>query len=398
MNKILAISALAGVVILAGCSGGGSGSNSIGSTTGGSTRAAVMLTDSFREDFGHVWATIYHVELVPQGGGAPVVLYDNSAGVQIDLKTLRDANGNRYSFLGNAAIPAGTYTALHISIGSTMQLFQNGAAVGNPIPVSSTIPLDSSGHPQLTLTFKSPKTLGSGTNYLIIDFDLANFVLTNSGVLPAIAEGTGSGLNNPTQAQPGEYQGTVSNLTGTSPTLTFTLTSSTGTTTTVVTSASTAIYGSNNGMLQNGGSASVNGTLDPTTGNLVATEIEVGPSAATSVPSISGTASNINATAGTFAITPVGVRGFLPGTIAINVVTNSSTIFYTDPGTTATAAAFFTALATTPAVSIQGTYDSTTSTFTAITVKITNPANEGGWENGPHPFRGSPKSWGNGHL
>ena len=126
---------------LAGC-GGGSGSAS----TASASRATVLLTDSFREDFGHVWATVYHVELVPQGGGSPFVLFDDPTGRQIDLKTLRDAAGARYSFLGSATVPEGTYTGVSVTIGTTMQLFRSGVAVGDPITVDSSVPLDSSGH------------------------------------------------------------------------------------------------------------------------------------------------------------------------------------------------------------------------------------------------------------
>src|SRR5437879_7318013 len=104
MRKVLAVCALLGGICLVGCGGGGGGSTSL---TSGTSRATVLITDGFREDFSHVWATIYHVELVPQAGtnnGANVVLFDNSAGVQVDLKTLRDSTGARFSFVGSATI------------------------------------------------------------------------------------------------------------------------------------------------------------------------------------------------------------------------------------------------------------------------------------------------------
>ena len=341
MKSIATLGLVACAFALGGCGGSGGGSS-----TGLATRAAVLITDGPREDFAHVWATIYHVAIVPQSG-VPVVLYDNTAGTQIDLKTLRDSSGQRFSFLGSAALPAGTYTAITVTIGPTVQLFRNGVAAGSPLAVSTTLPLDSSGHPIVTDTFASPKTITSGTNNLVLDFNLAHFVVTASNVLPVIEDGSTSGIDDSTRHNDGDYRGTISNLTGTAPVLSFTLTSSSGTATTVVTTASTAIYGT--GTLANGNMVAVTGTLDTTTQNLVATQIEVctaraggGTPADLTGPRDSGTASALNATAGTFTLTTADADNFTLTATTVNVVTTAATLYYTDGGLTATQADFFT--------------------------------------------------------
>lgn len=398
MRNVSILGLLAGVATLAGCGGGSTSSVA----TNGTGRAAVLLTDSPREDYAHIWATIYHVELVPSSG-SNVVLYDSAAGTQIDMKTLRDATGQRFSFLGSAAIPNGTYTGVRITIGSTMQLFQNGTAVGNPLPVDSSVPVDSSGKPIITVTFRSAKTLGTGTTNLIVDVDLAHFVIKNSKVIPAIVKGLETGINDATRHNDGDYQGTVRALSGTAPVLTFTLTKGDSTTVTVVTTASSAIYGY--GTLANASIVEVNGTLDPTTQNLVATQIEICPSGSGGVPSdissprAAGTASSLDATAGSFTLTISRSHGFTPSQTTLNVITSRSTNFVADGGLTITQAAYFAALAATPDTAVVGSYDSGTNTLTATTVKITNHALDGGWEHGQHGFREGidEHNWGHPH-
>ena len=412
MKTIGVIGVLLGAFALAGCGGSGG-------TAGTTGRAAVLLTDSPRDDYAHIWATIYHVELVPQTG-SPVALYDNAAGTQIDLRTLYDSSGQRFSFLGSAAIPAGTYTAINVTLAPTLQLFANGATTGTSVAVDSSVAKDSAGKAVITDTFHSPKTLGATTNSLIVDFNLAHFIIRNSKVVPVVEDGGATGLNDPDRHNGGDYRGVVSGLTGTAPVLTFTLTSggvtsSAGTTTTttttstvtVVTSASTAIYGA--ATLANGAQVAVTGTLDPTTQNLVATQIEVCPTVSAgssgappdfTSPRASGSATALDATAGTFTLTVTDADGFTPGQTTVNVVTNSATQYYADGGVTETEAAFFTALATTPTAQVVGTYAAASNTLTATTLKVMNHAMDGGWENGPHPFRDgiNQGNWGHGRF
>ena len=367
---------------LAGCGGGSS--TFVGGTSGtGTSRAAIFLTDSPREDYGHIWATIYHVELVPQTGAA-VAVFDDPAGKMVDLRRLRDDSGGRFSFLANA------------TIGATIQVFRNGAAVGDPLPVDSSLTKDANGHPVASLTFNRPKTLGESTNTIVIDFDLAHFVVKASGILPVVRDGDPSGIANPERHNPDEYRGVVSSLSGTAPELTFTLTGRDGHATTVVTNASTALYGT--GTIANGAMVNVEGTLDATTQNLVATRLEVCP--VRPPAGAFGTASNLDAAAGTFTLTIVRARGFTPGQTTVKIVTNASTVFHADSGDTQTPAEFFTALAATPTVHVDGVYDSATNTLTATRAKVMDAEQDGGGQHGPHAYRPGvdASNWGHGML
>jgi hypothetical protein len=398
LKRQLGLCAVVGLAILTGCGGGGA----MGGSTSATGRAVLLLTDSFREDYAHVWATIYRVELIPQSG-TPIVLFDDAAGHQIDLKTLRDAAGARFSFLGSAAIPAGTYTGVTVTIAPTMQLFRNGTAVGAPLTVDTALPKDTGGNPILTNTFATPKTFGTETNTVIVDFDLAQFVIRNSNVLPAITDGSSVGVGDPKRHNRDEYRGTVSALSGTSPTLTFTLTRRNGQTISVSTTESTAMYGK--GTLADGSTVEVTGTLDTTAQTLVATAVEVHPVRQTGnghgegrTPNVSGAASSLDAAAGTFTVTVNRTCGFAPEQTSVSVVTNAETTFYTDAGQNASQADFFTALAATPNVIAKGTYDEATNTLTATSVRVVDGTQDGGWMRDKHSFRrgGNAQNWGNG--
>ena len=392
--KITALSIALGALALAGCGGGGS----VGSSGVTGSRATILVTDSPREDYGHVWATIYHVELTPQGGGAPVVVFDNSAGVTLDLKTLRDASGSRYSFLSSASVPAGTYTGASVTVGSTMQLIKTGQTTGTSLTVDSSVTRDANGNAVIPITFRSAKTISATAVNICIDFDLARFIIRGSNILPSVIEGDGAGLSDPARHEKDDYHGTVSGLSGTAPTLTFTLTLGSGQAVTVTTTAATALYGAT---LTDGARIEVEGTLDTTAQTLVATKLEVRGTGSLSddltTPRAGGTASALNGTSGTFTLTIKRAGGFTVSGTTVNVVTNASTVFRGDKGATLTSADFYTALATTPNVGVEGTYDATTNTLTATKARTFDPSKDGiGKVGEKHDFRDATERGGSG--
>lgn len=385
MKRLTAICMILATMSLVGCGGSGGGS-----TTTGGRKVAVLATDSFREDYDQVWATIYKVELLPEGGGAPVVAFDDPTGRQIDLKTLRDATGARYAFLGEATLPAGNYTGVRFTLARDMRLVEHGKTTTSTLPLSSTLPVDGLSHPQLTVSFPSARPLSSTGDDVVVDFDLANFVIQGGRISPSVLEGDRSGLSNPSRHEHEDYKGTVRDLSGTAPTQSFTLNRGRGMTLTVVTTAATAIYGSG-GALADGKPVEVTGRYNATTDRLVATKIEVDDSLGSGsesegshTPEIKGGATSIQATAGTFVVSLRRAKGFAPGQVSVNVITAPNTVFRTDGGRTKTKAEFFALLTTTPYVEVEGTYDAATNTLTAFKAKIEDESDNGGWENESH--------------
>ncbi|WP_395091221.1 DUF4382 domain-containing protein [Armatimonas sp.] len=377
-----ALSIAMGALMLAGCGGGGTSA-----LTG--SRATILVTDSPREDYGHIWATIYHVELTPQGGGAPVVVFDNAAGVTLDLRTLRDASGARYSFLSSATVPAGTYTGVSITVASTMQLIKTGQTTGTSLTVDASVARDVNGNAVIPVTFRSPKTISATATNICIDFDLARFIVRGSNILPSVVEGDGAGLSDPARHEKDDYHGTVSAISGTAPTLSFTLTMGSGQTVAVTTTASTALYGAT---LTEGAKVEIEGTLDTTAQTLVATKLEVRGTGSIAddwkTPRAGGVASALNAAAGTFTLTIQRAGGFTVAGTTVSVVTNASTVFRGDKGAMLAAADFYAALATTPNVGVEGTYDATTNTLTATKARAFDPRKDGiGKVGQKHDFR-----------
>ncbi len=386
ITGLIATAAVGTVAFLTGC-GGGSGSGTMTTGTGG--RAAVYLTDNPREEFSHVWTTIYKVELVPQDGGVNVVVFDDPSGRQIDLKTLRDANGERYAFLSSAEVAEGVYTGAGVTLGETLQLFRAGVTVGDPVTVDAEVPRDANGHAVVTAAFKRPRTLGRVNENVVVDFDLARFVIRGTKILPALGEGLGNGLGDANRHEKDDYRGMVSGLSGTAPTQTFTLTRRRGETVTVTTTAATAIFGDTT--LADGAIADVSGILDPATQSITATAVRTRNAANTprdeaagrGMPRVAGTASDLNADARTLTVTIDRAHGLRVRQTTVAVVLGTDARLRDDSGTPVDAAAFFAALAATPEVHVEGTYDAATNTLTATQARVVDPSKDGqGWARG----------------
>ena len=165
--------ALAVVLLLAGCSGDGSG-------PGGETaRVTLLLTDA-PGDITTAMVTIEEIYL--QGGeGGRVVLMDEP--VTTDLLTLASST---QTLLEDVEVPAGTYSQLRFVIsGAYIEVERDGGATEffasvsdyEGLPENATVAgllimpsLNSSG---LKVNFPGSLTLEEGETTLLVDFDVA---------------------------------------------------------------------------------------------------------------------------------------------------------------------------------------------------------------------------------
>ncbi len=360
---------------LAGCGGGGSGTP--GAPAVRSVNASAFVTDSFREDFDHVWATIFKIEMVATDGTA-VSLFDNPAGKTIDIKSLRDATGARFSFLDKKSIPVGSYTGLRVTMTSSLTLFPKGSASGVATPFDDTFKRDASGNVALSLTFPTAKQEDADDN-LVVDFDLANFKVVNGKITPSLKEGSKNGLGDETRHEEEEVEGVVTGLAGTSPILTFKIGK-----VNVVTSATTNIFNANaqpNAVLAEGQKVEVRGKLNLAGDMFVANAVKIGKldgDGSVKLGDVEGAPSAIDAVKMTFVITVERTKEFQPSKTTVNIVTDANTILRGKSGVTLSVADFYTRLATAKKAEVEGVYDAASNTLTAKRARFEDEGAGGG--------------------
>jgi hypothetical protein len=371
---------LATILIAIGCGGGGASTGTGGGSGGGVGAGSLFITDSL-DNHSQVWITIKKVTLLSTSGN--VVVFDDPAGVTVDLKTLRDANGERYAFLSK--IPAGTYTGIEVLVDKTLTLYQGGSSTGQ----TRVFEGNDGTNAVLSMTFDSPMTITSGTN-LVLDFNLSGWNDNGTTVTgtPFLRLSRGDNLNDNGRHERFMYHGTVQNLQGDAPNQTFTLTRGRHSIT-VKTDENTDIFfesGSDSPALANGQKIHVRGQFSVSDRAVIADFIRIDDVRDDEEEDeVRGTTSNIDAAAGTFVVTIVSADGFLPTSSQVTIAINSNTVFLSESGMTLTREEFFADLTEAEFVEIEGTYDANTNTFTATRVRLEDEDDHnGGGDHGHH--------------
>jgi hypothetical protein len=354
-------------LMVTGCGGG-----SVGSSGG---RLSLFASDSFRDDYTSVWATLMKVEVIAADGSA-VVVFDEPEGKTLDLAALRDASGPRFAFLGNATVPEGDYKSVRVTFAPNLTVLPKEQSTTQALAIHPNVTRDASGNAVVTQPLAASRRLGTGSDDLVVDFDLANFKLQGGKLIPALLEGERTSLGVRSRHESEDYEGTVSALTGNAGSQSFTLTYGPRTFT-VKTDANTVVYrpGASTALaLANGLRVEARGTYDPATDTLLATSVKIEDGASsgsqTDEDEAKGAPSAVDANAGTFSLTIGRAEGFVPDRTVITVVTNAGTAFRGERGAVYAKADFFTRLATQPFVEAEGTYDPATGILTAKSVKL----------------------------
>ena len=116
LRSVLGMLCLTGILAISGC-GGGLSSVTSSSTPGtpATPQGAVnfMVSDDSTQDWATIGVKILSAALVPQGGGTPVTIYTAPNPVPVTNLVQLDQLGELF---GNLAAPAGTYTAVVLTL------------------------------------------------------------------------------------------------------------------------------------------------------------------------------------------------------------------------------------------------------------------------------------------
>ena len=366
-----AVIALAAVVLIAGCGGGG------GTQSGGTGRLQAFAADDFRDDHQQIWATIYKVELL-DASGAAVTVFEDVVGKSMDLQLLHDNAGPRFAFLSDIAIAVGTYTQVRLTMGPEITRFPKGSATGVKTPFAASLTRDAAGNVLFTSTLETPTVIADGvTSKLVIDFDLPNFVLANGAVTPKVKRGDDSTLSDKSRHHDEDYHGTITGLTGTAPVQSFTLTSGVWKTEVTVDASTVVFFEKNQSSpaLANNLFVEVNGTFDTVTGVLKATKIKIedksagGQTNGRGIPEVKGLVTSPSTATRSFTIAITESDDFVPTQSTVNVVVTDTTVFRAHRGVLLTEAEYFATLGAASIAEVKGTYNAATNTLTATLVK-----------------------------
>ena len=366
-----AVIALAAVVLIAGCGGGG------GTQSGGTGRLQAFAADDFRDDHQQIWATIYKVELL-DASGAAVTVFEDVVGKSMDLQLLHDNAGPRFAFLSDIAIAVGTYTQVRLTMGPEITRFPKGSTNGVKTPFAASLTRDAAGNVLFTSTLETPTVIADGvTSKLVIDFDLPNFVLANGAVTPKVKRGDDSTLSDKSRHHDEDYHGTITGLTGTAPVQSFTLTSGAWKTEVSVDATTVVFYekSQSSPALANNLFVEVNGTFDTVTGVLKATKIKIedksagGQTNGRGIPEVKGLVTSPSTATRSFTIAITESDDFVPTQSTVNVVVTDTTVFRAHRGVMLTEAEYFATLGAASIAEVKGTYNAATNTLTATLVK-----------------------------
>lgn len=345
------------IIAVFGCGGGGA--------SGPTAFGAIFFTDSL-DTHDHVWVTVQKVVLA--GAEGPVTVFDDAAGMTLDLAALRDATGERYKFFGT--IPAGVYTGVTVTVAKDLVLFE----AGSPTGLAREFAGNNGTTADLVLTFDGPTEIGPN-NPFGVDFDLGNWDDDGTTVTgnPFLQESGCNGIDDMERHEHDDIGGVIEGLSGAAPDQTFTLVTESGNVP-VMTNGDTVL--SDLEALANAMRVEVKGTFSTLDNAFIAESIK--PADDNDWPEAEGTAFEIAADPGTFDLMIDEADHFVPSLDSVHVVTDGQTVFTDANGNVVAAADFFAALEVDTELEVRGSYNADTNTLTAYRVSYEEEVIEGG--------------------
>ena len=160
---VFLIALLTAGISLISCGGGG-GSSEVTTGSTGTGSVSVLIADSPTDDYQNIWITINEVSLIPVNGGAPVVIFQSSSGLKVDLLEYQDED---YLLRVRRNVPAGQYAKIRLRV-SDIEVTPKPNTT--PLCASLDIKLPSG---KIDLNPREPFTVKQGGNLSIrLDIDV----------------------------------------------------------------------------------------------------------------------------------------------------------------------------------------------------------------------------------
>jgi hypothetical protein len=174
-------------LLLLGCSGNSNTTSSSNPPSGGSTgQMSMLVSDDPINDWAEIGVKVLSISLKPQGGGAPVVVYNPNPAAMINLVELDQLA----DILDSVSVPAGTYTGATVTLSAnpgdvalTASTDPDTGFAGTPgeiVPSSQIQILGATGSAgsltvPLNVNFASPVTVvANQSGGVDFEFDLSN--------------------------------------------------------------------------------------------------------------------------------------------------------------------------------------------------------------------------------
>jgi len=353
------------MLVLAACGGGSSGGGS------GKGAVSVIITDDLTQNYKEVWVTLYSIEA--HGDTGDVTLYDNKDGEVINLANLSGVG----SLLSVDSVPAGTYTAFDVKLGTQVNLVSNDAA-----STTTTASFVSNGTSD-TVQFDVKGNLvvaGGAVTSFALDFDLKHFTLNADGqIVPTIFH-----VRDIAQT----LKQTMARMTGEITALTdtgFTLHTADGMDINVVLNANALKMvddGTSLDKLTVGMTVKVIGSYDPDTLTIEAITVAMKSSSSDAMSGtveVKGVITAVDTTTGMFTLN-VKDADFMPGSDTLDVTYDSNTTF---------ACGSADLLAVDQTVEVRGTLSTDGSSLTAMVIEIEGANNQDGMYHNYAEVKGS---------
>jgi hypothetical protein len=160
---VFLIALLTAAISLISCGGGGGGSSGVTTSSTGTGSVSVLLADSPTDEYQNIWIRIHEVSLIPVNDGAPVVIFQSTAGLRVDLLEYQDED---YLLKVKRDVPAGQYSKIRLQVSDIEVTPKPGMT---PPCTSLDIKLPSG---KIDLNPREPFTVSQGGNLSIrLDID-----------------------------------------------------------------------------------------------------------------------------------------------------------------------------------------------------------------------------------